>query len=1023
MKRKTRNGLLSILIAACATLVCVACRDNGDKTAPTISLACKENYLAAVGSYFTIPTDEVLVMDNVDEVEAEFAVTYGGKSVEIKETKKQEKKFEITEAGVYTVTVSATDKSGNRAEKEISVHTSKEDEINSFDDEIRVQQAVAKGFAEVSLNKDPAYIKAGEGSLKLQVESHNALGWPGVIIEDLPINDILDYYSISFWAYNDGNDDVLIYLHRNDTSEKARFTLSAKMWTKVEVRARDYDSVFRVAEATSWGEPACGMCEDMQCFTFHFINPANSPQFDIYVDSLQVNKSQVFDTLEIDADIKHPVVGVEYTMPTVTAQLGGETVAAQISYELYDEAFNAVTLTENKVTLTAAGKYTLLVQATYEGITSKKSYMLVCASSRADNEIDFFEEDTSLHFFKSEHMSLSVSKSQAQANNNSTASLKIGKSDARWPYLTIGNVPYADLEGVAYIWFYAKTDAEIKDTETPYIGIRSAKMQKVLKRMTLTNEWKCFTLTKEELLGLGVETLNGLQISIELKDATNPKADGGWCPITFNTYVDNFTVGKVSEPTEKAENVVLDFANYRDLDDLSSNYISYNFYDLEKTVNGVGSMKVTAAAKWPEIKMGSSFAKFTLDEVRYILLDVYVPTIADTDYIKIGMNDSNYQKILPENAGKWVQIKFPVAAAEKAGTGSLQSVKLNPQRVSSGSTVNLGTLYIGKISLEKYEVDPEAATHVKPGNVLYDFYDRKEATKLVCGSYVGEKVIMDDGTRAAKLVMTSAPWQTMTLPAEADEKFSVSEVNYLYLNVYVSTTMQTGESVRCTYYTWTAATETAAGKWTESHVDLTANTWYLVRIPVHAETPALAQIKFSFQKKTLLSDGTSTDWRAIGSTSGDALYIGEVGVLSNTKAYGDYTGSFESTMDMSMFYATNESYKMLINENAAYVKEGAKSLHLKSVPRWPRYYFTDAFINWVKEKGYTSIKFDIYIDSAEGNAVTQTEGVIYSSSPTNNAWYTVTVKASAIVSGAYIQFNHEKESTINIYIDNMQFVS
>lgn len=1014
MRKSGKRWLIGALSALCATTAIVGCaaaeNTTTDAEAPKIVLACNDSYLAALGSKFAIPVDEILVMDNVDEVSPVFSVQYGEEDVAIKGNK-----FAVEKEGTYTITVKATDTSNNTSTATIAVHTTRENEINSFDDQIRIDQTYTVGYAETSLNVDEKYIKDGTGSLRFRVLSHEALGWPRLVVDNIPINDIIDYYSVSFWAYNDGTEDVEIYLHRNDVSAKAKFTLPAKTWTKVEVVGRNYDAVFQYVEASSWGEPECGMCEDMKCFTFHIVNPANSPQYDIYVDSLQVNPEKVYDTLDISAKVKHPTVGVEYEVPTVTATLGQETVDADVTYAVFDNKYNQLPVTDGKITFTAAGKYTLTVEATYGKVSSKKNYMLVCAPTRAENEIEFFEYDTALNFVRSEHYKLSLSDEQAQGNNASTKSLKIGPSAARWGYLTLANVPYADLEDVSYIWFYAKTDAQIKDTETPYIGIRDGGRNKVLKRMTLTNEWKCFTLTKQQLYDLGVESLNGLQISLELKDPTNPEADGGWCPVTFTTYVDNFSVGLVSEPTAKAEGVLLDFANYRDLDNITSSYTTYNFYDLQYTRNGVGSMKVSADGKWPTMKLGAGFGAYDLTDVKYLCMDVIVPTIAENSFVQIGINDKNYQKIT--TAGEWVTVKLPIGALT-----TLEGVEIDYSRKTNGAYVNLGTLYVGKVYFENYEYDPEAATHVKAGNVLYDFYDRTEATKLTYGT-TGEKVIMADGTRAAKFVKTNSPWGFHTLPAEADERFDVTKVNYLYMTIYPQETA-TSQEIRITYKTYNYDSSTQTGSWGESHTALNANAWNFVRIPVNANTPKLSRIEFSLQKKN--ASGT---WLAIGAESGDALYIGEIGVLSNTVAYGDYTGTFETSMDLGIFYAMKADYKILTNTTATYVKQGTTSLKLQAQPQWPRYYFTEAFLLWLEEKGYTSFTLDIYLASTSSNSVIMTEGLWAKSSPTNDEWVTVTIttanlrtKMFGTENKAYLQFNKSVDTTLSAYVDNMTFV-
>ncbi|MFQ7077687.1 MAG: hypothetical protein ACLRSW_06955 [Christensenellaceae bacterium] len=69
-------------------------------------------------------------------------------------------------------------------------------------------------------------------------------------------------------------------------------------------------------EATAWGEPECGMCEDLKCVTFHLVNPANSPQFDIYVE-VSASTRMPRSIRWTFADVEHPVVGVKYPTPDV----------------------------------------------------------------------------------------------------------------------------------------------------------------------------------------------------------------------------------------------------------------------------------------------------------------------------------------------------------------------------------------------------------------------------------------------------------------------------------------------------------------------------------------------------------------------------------------------------------------------------------------------------------------------------------------------------------------------------------
>ena len=123
MKRSIKRCLIGILFTLCLMFGLTGCEllklPTNDKTAPRIVFACSESYLAKVGSTFTIPTDEILVMDDVDaDVTPTFSVKYGEETVSLNKNK-----FKVEKSGVYTVTVNAKDSAGNETEKKIEVHT------------------------------------------------------------------------------------------------------------------------------------------------------------------------------------------------------------------------------------------------------------------------------------------------------------------------------------------------------------------------------------------------------------------------------------------------------------------------------------------------------------------------------------------------------------------------------------------------------------------------------------------------------------------------------------------------------------------------------------------------------------------------------------------------------------------------------------------------------------------------------------------------------------------------------------
>ena len=413
MKKSRLIALLSLIAAFVISLTLSACQNadaypssesesvKTDVVAPTFTVDGASEYIVKPGTFFRIP--QIIAQDDRDsELISNITVMHGEEEVELNDYA-----FLAEKSGVYTVTVNVSDMSENVATKEILVHVYGENEINGFDNEVRLNNVTGKGITNLSINTDPSYVRYGEGSLKLEVLQHTNVTWPGIIVSDLPISDISEYYSISFWAYNDGSDDLTIYLQRNEVNGKAKFTLAAHAWTKVEVKARDFDNVFQPM-AKSGAEPEVGNCEDIKCFTFHFENKPNVPTFNIYIDQIVVNESAVLDEIEIDADIVHPVVGQEFTLPVPTVSYGGEVVDAEISYVLYDSKYNEIALDGDTHVFTKAGKYVLSINAEYAGFVGTANFNLVCADSRAENEIEFFESDTALNFFKSPHLTLSI---------------------------------------------------------------------------------------------------------------------------------------------------------------------------------------------------------------------------------------------------------------------------------------------------------------------------------------------------------------------------------------------------------------------------------------------------------------------------------------------------------------------------------------------------------------------------------------------------------------------------------------
>ena len=417
---------------------------------------------------------------------------------------------------------------------------------------------------------------------------------------------------------------------------------------------------------------------------------------------------------------------------------------------------------------------------------------------------------------------------------------------------------------------------------------------------------------------------------------------------------------------------------------------------------------------------GSRFSAYELEYVKNLLLDVYIPEIAAGHTVRIGANNKGYTKLSATAAGKWITVAIPVSAlrnktveGEAVVLSTLENVSLTFGKSDGSADINFGTLYIGKVSLEYYDVDPSDKDHVKPAGVLYDFYDFREAEEIKHPAASGEYTRLD-GDRTAKLVMSNSAWGKIYLPASADEMVAdLTGVSYIYLDIFVDATYVENEYVRFVYLYWNGT------KYVEKFFEsmIPADEWITVRFPVKEGTAKLSDLYFYFVKYSKTAEG-KYDWQAIGTQDGEALYIREIGYTSNETALRDFDS--EGAWSTGIFYVKNDDYVVFRNGNTAFVKEGEYSIGLMAAPRWPAFYFTDAFVDWLEAKGYTSISFDVYIDSVEGNRVTKIEGIGATSAPVNNEWFTVTAQVSAL-RGKCIQFNHEAANRLFFYIDNMAF--
>lgn len=595
--KKSKLFILTTLFLLCLSCFgIVACgEDTPTAVNPTIIVNSGENYLVTYGDTFILPKISIKD-DDVDTVTHTIKVTNGDDELPIVNNS-----FVANKLGTNVITITATDKDGNTVTKQLKVGVTNEGELNPFNSADQIACVKGKGATKLSLNTNTDFVREGNGSLKVEVQKTSSKSWPGIVVNNLPETYLLNDYSISFWVFNDGTKDVEIYLNRNESSPRAKFLVPAKIWTKIEVTARNYDRVFTAIKGTA-NEPEVGPCDDIKCITFHFVNPANTPTFNLYVDNLSLNPEKVIDTLELKTVVPHPVVNQAYVMPEVVSYFNNQVVDADVTYDVYDKNFNKLTVTNNTCTFTQKGKYTLIINSNYGTCSGAKSVMLICAENREENEVEFFEDEVCLNFFESSFFNISLSTKEKHNENGSTASLKFHSNPSVWPYATMKNLPHADLVDVRYICFYAKTDYPLTSSQTAYLGLRDAGRAEVVKRWTLSNEWTAYVLRADELSNLGITTLNGLQFSVELKDPSNPNNVGTWCPIAFDTYIDNFSVG-----------LKKDFPANETLDDFSIFTPTNTLYqvsvnkDTNFIVEGNTSLKFSATQKWPSWTFSSDF--------------------------------------------------------------------------------------------------------------------------------------------------------------------------------------------------------------------------------------------------------------------------------------------------------------------------------------------------------------------------------------------------------------------------------
>lgn len=149
----------------------------------------------------------------------------------------------------------------------------------------------------ISTNRNPKYIKEGDGSLQLDVKiapnRPNFDGdFPGLYVtkENLPTEDFTGYKSISMWIYNSGLKTRRIYF--GITDQDGNYNLGAykdvpsKMWTLIEV---DIALLSKDVALDGTDKPSLDISK-ISNLSITYDNVTSGEVFQFYFDDLKFNK-------------------------------------------------------------------------------------------------------------------------------------------------------------------------------------------------------------------------------------------------------------------------------------------------------------------------------------------------------------------------------------------------------------------------------------------------------------------------------------------------------------------------------------------------------------------------------------------------------------------------------------------------------------------------------------------------------------------------------------------------------------
>lgn len=190
----------------------------------------------------TVTLPSFTAIDLVDGTIVPSVTVYNGEETEenVVPVTETENAFEIENRNGYTIVATATDKSGNAAERRLTVNVFEENEIEFFNVQSYAESTVGTaGGGIVSYNTDSKYIFEGTGSMRFYTTKDGL--WIMMRLSSTANMDFSDVYGVSFWVYNDSprayNVDLQTYTPDDSVPSKMiqRTLIPAGCWTKVFV--------------------------------------------------------------------------------------------------------------------------------------------------------------------------------------------------------------------------------------------------------------------------------------------------------------------------------------------------------------------------------------------------------------------------------------------------------------------------------------------------------------------------------------------------------------------------------------------------------------------------------------------------------------------------------------------------------------------------------------------------------------------------------------------------------------------